>query len=334
MTAHPAMLKQETSVPVIQAGSRPLPGGLVCRPAWADEMPRVAKLFPEAARPGECFVAVRERPVERIVGAAFWWEGAGPNGAGVVEFCWGALPVLADTPVEKDFILAFMAELAARSRADLLRSADPLPEGAQARLLQGCGFEPAYRQDCYLGEWESCGKRIRQVLARLEGKAAPAGWRLVTPAPANAEMLTDLATRRHNLISAQEILAALAPSGAQSKFDPAFSALLFQGEELVGACLVKLYDGQIAIPVLVVEGTASAGLACALMFDFCQHALASQDVRQFQFRTNPELSPAMPRLARRFGCKSLGSLTVWSIALRTSGAGGAGGFNSSLHPSL
>ena len=297
-------------------------------------MPRVAKLFPEAARPGECFVAVRERPVERIVGAAFWREGAGPDGAGVVEFRWGALPVLADTPAEKDFILALMTELATSRRANLLRSADPLPDGAQARLLQECGFEPAYGQDCYLGEWDSWVGRTRQVLVRFAGEAAPAGWRMVTPAPAHAEVLAELAVRRHNLISAQEILDALAPSGAQSKFDPAFSALLFQGEELVGSCLVKLYDGQIAIPVLVVEGTRSAGLACALMFDHCQSALAGEDVRQVQFRTNPEMSPAMPRLARRFDCKPLGSLTAWRITLGISGAGGAGGSHSSLHPSL
>jgi len=56
-------------------------------------------------------VAVKERPVERIVGAAFWRTIPPTNGPNVkVEFEWAVIPALAGTAQEMDFLNAFSTE--------------------------------------------------------------------------------------------------------------------------------------------------------------------------------------------------------------------------------
>lgn len=291
------------------------------RPAWDDEKPRIDRMFPEVARAGQCFVAVRTRPVERILGTVFWRKDDN-----AVEFRWGSLPALADTAGEAAFLQAFR-DMQASAGCAHLRCADPLPEGAQARLLQACGFQPATRQDCCISEVEPWVQRSRKLLAR---RAPRPGSRLAAVTPADAAPLADLAARHSVLLADQEIQAALVPTAAAARFDPRHSALLFQGERLIGACLVRLFAGQIGIPLLVAEGAAPA--ATALLFSHCLERLAGEEVSQVRFCFDPETHPTLPRLARR--CRHQATLTSWQLALGTTGAGGAEGSASLLHPPL
>ena len=66
------------------------------RPAFADETARAASLCPPTpSRPGDgprqCFVAVRNEPVERLVGAAFWRVLLETDHRSSVEFEWSTL---------------------------------------------------------------------------------------------------------------------------------------------------------------------------------------------------------------------------------------------------
>jgi hypothetical protein len=301
----------------------------VFRPAWEDEIPRVTGLVPGMANAGGYFVALRERPVERLVGAAGWREIPSPDGGLTTEFRWGALPVLAGTPAERDFVEAFVAMLATQAeqsgRAAQLRSFEPLPDGREAQLLQELGFTEAYRHECYVSSWDDWKRRTDQLLARLAGKYADQDGQVLAPAAVHGEALVELAARRHNLIGARDIHSALTSVGGNPKFDPRYSAVLMEGERLAGACLTRLHAGQIAIPVLVVDPAASmpGGVVCARLFALCQQALKNEGAREVYYRTNPEMSPGMPRLARRFDARHIATLKAWRLALGTKGVGGA-----------
>lgn len=313
------------------------PADLVFRAAWEDERLRALRLFPDVAGARwRCFVAVRQRPVERIVGAAFWQEVSGRDRRLMATFRWRVLPVLAGTAVERAFLLALRDQVAGASQAALLRTADPLPEGPAARLLQDLGFEPAYRHECFLITWESWTQRTRRALARLDGKGLPVGVEVITPAPTHAEVLAVLVAERHGLLAAEDIRTALATPSGRVVFDPRFSALLYAGDRLAGVCLVKKNDRQIAIPVLVADqdGPLPGGVICALLFDHCQHALAGENIRDVWFRTNPELSPAMLRMARRFGARHLGSLIAYRLVFGAAGLQSDGSLSPTTQPTL
>jgi hypothetical protein len=66
-------------------------------PPFADEHSRAAsRCTPGPVRPGEgncrCFVAVRESPVARLVGAAYWRVVGQCDGTRMVEFEWSVIP--------------------------------------------------------------------------------------------------------------------------------------------------------------------------------------------------------------------------------------------------
>ncbi|MFO1430024.1 MAG: hypothetical protein U1F76_07790 [Candidatus Competibacteraceae bacterium] len=314
-----------------------VPTDLVFRAAWEDERLRALRLFPDVAGArGHCFVAVRQRPVERIVGAAFWQEVSGRDRRLTATFRWRVLPVLAGMAMERAFLLAFRDQVAEASRAALLRTADPLSEGPAVRLLQDLGFEPAYRHECFGGPLEKCIQRTRRTFARLDGKSRPAGVEIITPAPTHAEALVALVSERHGLLAAEDIRTTFIGPAGRGSFEPRFSALLYAGDRLTGVCLVRKSDRQIAIPVLVADkdGPLAGGLVCALLFDHCQHALADEDVRDVWFRTNPELSPAMLRMARRFGVRHLGSLIAYRFVFGAAGSLSDGSFSPTIQPTL
>jgi hypothetical protein len=268
----------------------------------------------------QCFVAVSEQPVERLMGAAFWWEVESPEAQRAVEFRWQLLPVLAGTDSEQAFLLALAACVTAAGY-DLLRS-EPLPDGAHAQQLPACGFEFAYQQAAYLGTWENWLQRTQHLLARLSSPQSTAGLSVRRPELSDTDALIALAAQRYNLLAAPVIQADLQAPATATAFDDRYSALLFQSDRLIGACLVKCHERHVKIPVLVVDASdkKTQGLGSALLFDHCQRSLAQQDLREVLFLTNPELSPSMPRLAHRFAARALGSSTAWRLRL---GAGSA-----------
>lgn len=289
------------------------------RDAHPDELPRAGHLFPHAVlRRGEprAFLALRSHPAERIVGGVCWREARGPDGAELAEFRWGALPALRSDGGERGLLEAFIDRMQAQTSVRLLRTAGPLPDGAQAELLRETGFDPVADLEVYEGHYASWVARTRRLLAR--GPRLAPGTVLATPEAGHADALVELATRRHALMQAESLRAALTP-GAPGGFDPAVSVVLLEGETLLGACLVKrAQPGRITVPVLVVDADATlpAGHACALMFGHCQRLLDREGVEQVEFMTNPVLSPGMPRIARRFGCRLLRTLTTWRRVLR------------------
>lgn len=228
---------------------RPSLGGrepCVFRKAEPDESARAASLCPPApARPGEGprhgFVAVRTRPVERLIAAAFWHRVPETDGNLSAEFRWSALPTLGrELP---DFLEALALEVAAQEpAATTLAAADWQPDGHPAgEVLHAAGFAPA---------------GMRTVF-----HADAAAWREALDGPDPEGELLPLRGEHFEALRGLLCGASLRPSElahgfhsgwseSPTLFDPRCSAVIVDGGAVVAACLANASRGHLTLAAL------------------------------------------------------------------------------------
>lgn len=236
----------------------------IYRPAFADELGRAASLCAaEASRPGDwplqCFVAVRERPVERLVGAAFWRLLTAADGRGEVEFEWAG--AVAHT---EDFLRALVAEVKKQYPAcERIAASAWLPEGHPlAATLEAAGFAAAGKRQLY-GAEANVWREALATAAIAEGEVltAPAGGHfdelralLCGPALRPAELAHGFQT---------------AGGESPSLFDARCSAVLTEGGKVTAVCLANGSRGHLTVAAL--HGTPAQGDL------LLQHCLQARD---------------------------------------------------------
>ncbi len=289
--------------------------------AWPDERSRAASLFPSTALPGPAsswFVATVDHPVERIIGAAWWRDARSPDSIPTGEFLWSLLPGVTERGAEQEFLEAFISELRTTQRLERLRTATGLPESPGSKILKDLGFEPAYLQECHQApDIVTVRNRLERFLDRLPGSTP--NLELTSPSTEHREALIALVTHRHGLIGATEIEIAL--SRSDECFDPKTSAVAIRGGRLVGVLLVTNgSDGWLQIPALVCEDEPdlSPGLILARLLEHLRKSPLARFPGGIRFRTNPIISPTLPRLGRRMGFQKVASTTAWRLRLRSS----------------
>lgn len=221
---------------------------------------------PEPVRPGEGprqgFVAVRARPVERLVAAAFWHRVPETDGTLSAEFRWSALPTLGrELP---DFLHALAREVAEREPgATILAAADWLPEGHPAGpLLESAGFAPAGSRTVYHGD--AAAWRLA-----LEGEGAQLQGELQAPRGEHFDALRGL------LCGASLRPSELAHgfhsgwSESPSLFDPRCSGVIVASGVVVAACLASATRGHLTLAAL-----AGPGALCGRLL---HHSLQAHD---------------------------------------------------------
>lgn len=236
------------------------------RKAEPDETARAASLCPPVpARPGEGprhgFVAVRSRPVERLVAAAFWKRVPETDGTLIAEFQWSALPSLG--PQLSSFLEALAQQVKEQEpAAATLAATDWLPEGHLiGGLLEAAGFSAS---------------GTRTVI-----EADAAAWRQALEGAAVAD--GDLQPLRGEHFDALRMLlcgSSLRPSElahgfhsgwseSPGLFDPRCSAVMVAGGEVIAACLANSTRGQLTLAALA----GPAGPCRRLL----HHCLQAQD---------------------------------------------------------
>lgn len=218
----------------------------VFRRAQPDESARAASLCPPSpARPGEGprhgFVAVRTRPVERLVAAAFWHRVPETDGTLSAEFRWSALPSLG--PQLSSFLGALAAQVAEQEpAAATLAATDWLPEGHLiGGLLEAAGFSAA---------------GTRTVI-----QADAAAWREALDGAAADGELQPLRGEHFDALLSLLCGASLRPSElahgfhsgwseSPSLFDPRCSAVIVAGGVVVAACLANASHGHLTLAAL------------------------------------------------------------------------------------
>jgi hypothetical protein len=218
----------------------------VFRKAEPDESARAASLCPPApARPGEGprhgFVAIRTRPVERLVAAAFWKVVPETNGTRTAEFQWSALPTLgAELPA---FLEALAAQVAEQEPAvGRLAAAEWLPEGHLiGGLLEATGFSTAGTRTVIQAD----ASAWRQA---LDGVAADGDLQ-----PLRGEHFDALRSLLCGpSLRPSELAHGFHSGGSQSPslFDPRCSAVVVAGGEVIAACLANSARGQLTLAAL------------------------------------------------------------------------------------
>lgn len=286
------------------------------RSAWNDERARLNKVFAIAAHDmsstAQCFVAIRQIPLERLVGAIYWRISQEEGDRSIAQFRWQVLPDLVGSDLERDFLCAFVEKFYTLHSQAILRTADTLPEGSSAQWLVDLGFAKAYQQQNYVLTWQSWCERTRHLLDRRQ-KHIPAQLRVACPQPNQAEALAAF-VKQAGLVSLEDrIREALISIGGKPLFHAHFSAVLTDGDALLGACLVCL-DGQVAQIVFLAmapESKVPMGLACALLFEHCQKNLAEQQMRLVGFRVDAQQHPAVVLMAKRFSSRPLGTFSAY-----------------------
>ena len=224
------------------------------RTAHADEIPRAMSICQPAPEiPGEgparCFVAVKDRPVERLVGVVFWREipaeGKTPVGA---TFEWAMIPDLADSPVETDFLIALVTEIQlALPAARWLSPSTDLPDGhpLAERLLQA-SFQQVATHTHH-------SATVADIALWLENHPAnPSPLPATAPHPSHFHPLLevlcghDLPLRKARLSHGLHTSATSHPT----LFDARCSILLMDGENVAAACLANVTQGHLTLAAL------------------------------------------------------------------------------------
>lgn len=247
------------------------------RAAFADEIPRAMSLFTVApGKHGEgsglCFVAVKEHPVERIVGAAFWRMIPSSEGAASeVEFESALIPAFAGTRFGEEFLTALLAEICEIAPAS--RSVAPsawLPlDHPYVGLLRSAGWEATASRRLFtanVAEWVS-------VLQAGGAIPLPEGMRIVSPAREHFEPLKALLCGEGRSLRFSELAHGFrsASSDSPSLFDARCSAVLMAGESVVAVCLVNLTHGLLTISALATRGERPEHADVLLRHCLCAH---------------------------------------------------------------
>lgn len=285
---------------------------LLHRPAHSDaEIERAANVLGgDEAQPrgASWFLALAQRPVERIVGAAAWWP---PDADGAARFRWNLIHAYAAGETAVTFMEELAAEVASHS-ALTLRSAVMLPPDSDAaRVLEAAGFAKARQNRVFVLPGQESRARALRVGERIwKSKAQElehAGVRLMPLTQANAEAVWSF-IEPYGLMQRHEYVNAVKAGTLRD-----FSVVLEAGGQVCGAYLCKrVSDEIVSVPVYVVAEDAAIhqDVGSALLV----HAYAQRPgcgrVLEMHMRADPVLSPSAPRLYARYGGRQTGAL--WS----------------------
>jgi hypothetical protein len=246
----------------------PLQPPPIYRPAHADELGRAASLcVPGPARPGDgpqqCFVVLREGPLERLLGAAFWRCVSETDGSTSVEFEESVLAAVA--ACEAGFLEALVEQVAGScpQAQRIAASAWLPPEHPQAAVLQAAGFVVAGERHFYAAD----AAAWREALGTPP--PLPDEGKLLRPLPEHHEALKGLlcgaALRPSELAHGLHTAASESPS----LFDPRCSAVLSVAGKLTAACLANSSGGHLTLAAM-----AGSPDACLHLLG---HALTARD---------------------------------------------------------
>ena len=238
----------------------------IYRPAFADELGRAASLCTASgARPGDgplqCFVAVRERPVERLVGATFWRLLTAADGSHSAEFEWAAAAAQSEAV---EFLQALVAEVKKQCPdCERIAASAWLPEGHPlAATLEAAGFAAAVKRHVYVAE----AKVWREALATA---AITEGEVLAAPTGGHFDELRALLCGP--ALRPAELAHGFQTAGGESPslFDARCSALMTEGGKVTAVCLANGSRGHLTVSAL--HGTPAQGDL------LLQHCLQARD---------------------------------------------------------
>lgn len=289
---------------------------LVHRPATTDaEIERAARVLggDDASPPGaKWFLALAQRPVERIVGAAVWWPS---DDGSTARFRWSLIHAHASGAPAVDFLRALAVHAVAHAVVALRTSAMLPPDSGAAHVLELAGFAKAQQNLLFLVPGQECRARAHRVGERIwKSKAQELTHAKISLPPLtheNAESVWAF-IQPHGLMQRHEFVSAMTAGMLRD-----FSVVLEVAGRVCGAYLCQRQSDEVVnVPVFVVATDAAVpqDVCSALLVHAWAKRPGCESLRAVHLRADPLRNPSTPRLALRYGGRQTGEL--WSYERR------------------
>lgn len=287
--------------------------GLVVRAPKVREELRVAHLFRQCLLPprAQILLAVREEPVERMVGGiAGWTEGA------FGRFRLACLPgvtldEIAGPLIERAAETARAAGIAKLICAELLTDTDP-----QSVVLRANGLEVMRSERHFQVATLDAIGRVGELLHRFADRI-PKQWRTESIRHHPPEAVLDLIAP-FRLLSPEEVKIQWS-GGLNGGLDPDLSVILFDGDKPIGTVLTRRKGDRLCYDVRVVQHDDPRLRALANLYLFKANVDQydpANPVRWLEFRGGEMEHRETANLAFRMGGTELPPRHVWARTLQ------------------
>jgi hypothetical protein len=283
------------------------------RAARSEELPRARYLFASTFdRPpanASYLLALRARPIERIVATAAWWhEGQ------TIKFLLAHQPGYAMT----DAVSVQVPELLALPELDALpigygRMLDP--DEQPAPWFEQHGFSPGMSERVMEVPGVPVYERVGAMYARFHCKI-PSTWRTEPICLHSPEIVWPLVEPYR--LTKFETLALNWLATDSTGYDKEHSNLLFDGDELLGALLVRTDPHCLAVDIRVVRSIATRmrSLANLALFAHIQRVVGPTEWRVLAFRGDDAEHRETANLGLRMGGREVGRRHAYTYAAR------------------
>lgn len=285
---------------------------MVIRGPKPEERQRVLHLFRRVALPAHAqfLLAVKERPVERLVGGIAGWT-EGPFGRCRLACLPGVAPETIAGP-----LIAHAADTARAAGLSQLLYAESLPESdPQSTLLRANQFAVLRSERFFEVAALDAIARVGELLQKYADRI-PAAWRIEPIRRHRPEAVLDLIAP-FRLLSPEEIQTWW-DSGAMGGLDPEFSVILFEASKPIGTVLTRRKGDRLCYDVRVVqhENPRLRALANLCLFKAnTERYDPANPVRWLEFRGGEAEHRETASLAFRMGGTELPPRHVWARTL-------------------
>lgn len=285
---------------------------MVIRAPKPGERQRVLHLFRNCALPGhtQFLVAVKDRPVERLVGGIAGWS-EGP----FVRCQLAGLPGVALEPMAAPLFDHAAATARAAGVAQLLYAESCADADPRAALLRANRFEVLRSERFFQVATQAAMARVGELLEKYAAHL-PATWRTDPIRQHQPEAVLDLIAP-FRLLTPEAVRTQWA-KGALGGLDPDLSVILFEGAKPIGTVLTRRKGDRLCYDVRVVqhENPRLRALAnlCLFKANVAQYDPANP-VRWLEFRGGEAEHRETASLAFRMGGTELPPRHVWARAV-------------------
>jgi hypothetical protein len=281
---------------------------LTVREPSSHELPRALYLFQQHAPPQEArlYVAIRTRPVPRLVAAGAIWL------PGKTAFFRTVCPPGVTRGTIADPLIAELENWARNNGAEAIRFADLLADDDEwSAVLKSREYFPFRSERFFQVRYDGAHRRVAMLIKKCETDI-PERWRTEAIRKFSPEILVNLITL-HRLLPVAELRQywrADLPFG----FDMDLSCILFDNQEPIGTFLVRRGSNALFVDVRVVlcqnPYLRALGNIC-LFRHVAERVMPDGSIHWLEFRGGEAEHLETANLAKRMGGREMPERRVW-----------------------
>jgi hypothetical protein len=267
------------------------------RISWPDELNRVAILLGGVRMdlPGSWnFVAVRSRPVERIVAVASCWPTDNAT-----RFRWRVVPRLQASSLPSRFLAALEFECQRQSIKQLQSEEMVSVDSWQATILKNAGFRTRRVNECFEARIEAWTERIKSHRERSRRRNRRAKCEFLTERLSAEHFTTALnLIKQHGLIPAEQFSSLL----RAGEYRPHSTIVLGPRQEAQGIFVARQIGSCLKLDAVVVAPTDKLSRG-NIYFNLLERSLESSQksgIETIHFRADPTANPSTARTGLKF----------------------------------